>query len=87
MSELIIFSIPFLTGLGIGILIGMGLQVRSEVRWIKKIESGRSVEKSSKASEDVSNRFGESSPRVRNGSPKTDRPDSYPSSLSGPELS
>lgn len=36
MSELPVFMVPFISGLVVGILIGMGLQVRSEIRFIKK---------------------------------------------------
>lgn len=35
MSELLLFAPVIVVALVIGILIGMGLQVRSEMRWIK----------------------------------------------------
>jgi hypothetical protein len=72
MSELIIFSIPFLIGMAFGILIGMGLQVRSEKRWIKKTESGRSANTQRRSTPQIVSDG--SPPPVRNGSPKTDRP-------------
>jgi hypothetical protein len=71
MSELVTFAVPFLAGIGFGIFIGMGLQVRSEKRWMRKI-SGRSANTQRRSTPQIDSDG--SHPRVRNGSPKTDRP-------------
>jgi len=72
MSELITFLIPYFIGMAMGIFIGMGLQVKLEERWFKKI-SGRSASIQRRSTPQIDSDG--SHPRVRNGSPKTDRPE------------
>jgi hypothetical protein len=72
MSELLAIAPVVIVAFVLGILIGMGIQVRSEQRWIK--QSGRSVITRRRSTPQIDSDG--SCPRVRNGSPKTDRPES-----------